>query len=92
MMISTLYPIDGQTDYHVHTVDELMLICSGYGEFIIGEQSYKIEAGFVLYAPAGKKHQCKNCSSETMQMACFCIPSLQTVDKMKGDKKLKNND
>ncbi len=89
LLISTLYPIDGQTDYHVHPVDEVIIICSGHGELIVEGESYPIETGSVLYAPAGVKHQCKNYSSETMQMVCFYIPALPTADKIKGDIEIK---
>ena len=75
-LISTLYPVDGQTDYHIHPVDEMILILSGRGEAIMGEEKTTIEPGSVIYAPTGVRHQCKNYSDESMRMACFYIPAL----------------
>lgn len=84
-LVSTLYPINGQTDYHIHPVDEMILICSGYGEVIVEGNATPIQKGSVLYAPAGIRHQCKNFSSETMQMACFYIPALPTAANIVKD-------
>ncbi|CEO87738.1 MAG: cupin domain-containing protein [Dysgonamonadaceae bacterium] len=76
LLISTLYPLNGQTDFHTHPVDEMIIIDSGKGELIIEDQHYSLEPGMVLYAPAGVRHQCKNYAAESMKMYCFYIPAL----------------
>lgn len=76
-LLSTLFPYEGKTDYHVHPVDELIFICSGYG-YSVDDNGEKtpLTPGSVIYAKAGLKHQCVNQSPETMKMACIYIPAL----------------
>lgn len=76
LMASNLYPDGGKTEYHIHDVDEAIYIVSGYGESIEEGVRNKVEAGCVIYIPAGRKHQVVNESVETMKMLCFFIPSL----------------
>lgn len=85
-LISTLYPLNGQTDFHTHPVDEMILILSGRGEAIIEEEHYELEPGMVIYAPAGVQHQCKNYAAESMKMACYYISSLpdEVIENLKG--------
>jgi len=86
-LLSTLFPYEGKTDYHTHPVDELIYICSGYG-YSLNEKEEKtpIKTGSVIYAKAGKKHQCVNESPETMRMACTYIPALpaEAVKKIRS--------
>ncbi|MBS3969411.1 MAG: cupin domain-containing protein [Clostridia bacterium] len=84
-LMSTLYPLTGQTDFHIHPVDEMILIITGKGEAIIEDKHYDLEPGSVIYAKAGVQHQCKNYSAESMKMACFYIPALpdELIKKIK---------
>ncbi|MGI6065752.1 MAG: cupin domain-containing protein [Bacillota bacterium] len=75
-LVSTLYPLNGQTDFHTHPVDEMIIIQSGHGELVIEDKTYVLEPGMVLYAPAGVRHQCKNYAAETMRMHCVYMPAL----------------
>ncbi len=86
-LLSTLFPFEGKTDYHTHTVDELIYITSGYGFSLADGKKIPIQAGSFIYAKAGEKHQCVNESNETMRLICIYIPALpeQIIQKIRSN-------
>jgi len=85
-LLSTLFPYEGKTDYHTHTVDELIYITSGYGYSLADGKKTPIQAGSFIYAKAGEQHQCVNESNETMRLICIYIPGLpeETITKIRS--------
>lgn len=83
-LVVNLYPVDGQTDYHTHPVDEMIYIISGWGEAIVDGEKHPLEPGTIIYAPKGTMHQCRNLSDTAMHMACYFTPSLpkDALDRM----------
>jgi len=84
-LLSTLYPYDGKTDAHEHSVDELIYVASGFGYSISSGEKALIGTGTLLYASAGEKHQVVNESNETMRLVCVYVPALpaQSVRKLR---------
>jgi len=88
-LLSTLFPYEGKTDSHVHPVDELIYIVSGYGYSLGGGQKTPVKTGTMVYASAGEEHQIVNESNETMRLLCVYIPALpdEVIAKFKGYRK-----
>lgn len=76
ILMSTLVPCHGRTGVHTHPVDEFIYIISGRGEGEEEGKVYDLVPGTIIYAPAEKKHDCRNFSNEPMQMLCIYVPSL----------------
>ena len=76
ILMSTIAPHHGETGVHTHPVDEFIYIISGRGEGEEEGEIYDLVPGTIIHASAGKKHNCKNFSDETMQMLCIYVPSL----------------
>lgn len=75
-LISTLFPLEGKTESHVHDVDELIYIESGYGYSVANGERTPVGPGTTVYAVAGEEHQLVNESHETMKLICVYIPAL----------------
>ena len=75
-LISTLFPLEGKTDNHVHDVDELIYVESGYGYSLADGKRSEVRPGTTVYAKAGEYHQIVNESPESMKLVCFYIPGL----------------
>jgi quercetin dioxygenase-like cupin family protein len=72
----TLYPIDGDTNWHTHPVDEMIYIVTGRGEAKVGDEKTVAEPGTIVYAKAGTYHQIQNFADQSMQMVCYFTPAL----------------
>lgn len=83
VLMSTLFPHQGKTGLHTHTVDEIIYVMNGRDEGQEGDRIFQIEPGIVMYIPAGVEHDCRNFSDETMRMLCIYVPSLPE-DKAKN--------
>lgn len=85
-LLSTLFPYEGKTDLHNHTVDELIYITSGYGYSVYGEKQTPVQAGSFIYAKAGEAHQVVNKSNESMRLVCIYIPALpqENIEKIRS--------
>ena len=75
-LMSSLVPRTGQTGRHVHPVDEVIYVSTGYGEGEEAGVTFTIEPGTLIYAQAGVEHDCRNLSDETMEMYCVYVPAL----------------
>lgn len=76
VLMSTIYPHGGQTGIHTHEVDEIIFVTTGRGKGVEGDETFDIQPGTVIYAPAGVEHDCRNLSDQTMQMVCIYSPAL----------------
>lgn len=90
-LMSTIAPHSGKTGVHTHPADEFIYIITGRGEGEEAGNTFKIEPGTIIYAPAGVEHDCRNFSDETMQMLCIYVPSLpgEVVEKITKNAKLR---
>ena len=76
VLMATLAPYTGRSGLHTHSVDEIMYVITGRGEGVEGDKRFKIEAGTIIYVPAGVQHECKNYGDDTMQIFCVYVPGL----------------
>lgn len=71
-------PGESAFPFHVHyQEDEIIFIVSGMGTYRFGDQSFPVESGDFLSAPAGRSevaHQLTNSGTETLKY--FCVSNL----------------
>jgi quercetin dioxygenase-like cupin family protein len=51
---------------HTHTVEDTFVVLSGTGKFTLGDETFSLEPGMAVLAPAGVKHGCTNDSDEPL--------------------------
>jgi quercetin dioxygenase-like cupin family protein len=56
---------------HTHKIEEAMVITKGKATCIDGDDTYELEPGDVILAPAGSKHLLGNRTSEPMTFIFF---------------------
>jgi len=61
------------TEYpmHTHRVEEAMVITKGIAIAVLGDETYTVEPGDVILAPAGIKHMLANRGNEPMEVLFF---------------------
>ncbi|MGB9662677.1 MAG: cupin domain-containing protein [Moorellaceae bacterium] len=66
----------GVIPLHIHKVEEVMHVVKGKGTLKLGEESYALEEGMVIHAPAGVKHSLSNEYGEPLKII-FAFPAVQ---------------
>ncbi|MFC1978127.1 cupin domain-containing protein [Chloroflexota bacterium] len=56
---------------HTHRIEETMVISKGTATAVLGDETYTLEPGDVILAPAGIKHMLANRSNEPMGFLFF---------------------
>ena len=56
---------------HTHRIEETMVITKGAATVVLGNETYTLEPGDVILAPAGVKHMLANNGSEPMGFLFF---------------------
>ncbi|MFQ6080300.1 MAG: cupin domain-containing protein [Candidatus Bathyarchaeia archaeon] len=70
-----IYPHTTAHPKHAHpTSEEILYVASGKGKAIIGEETFKVHPGVIIYVPPGTKHSFINESSETMKLLWIYAP------------------
>lgn len=49
-------PPGGEIGEEVHQLDQILVIVEGIGDAILDEKSSPIETGYLIFVPAGTKH------------------------------------
>ena len=65
-----------QNDLHCHEGFELLYIISGYGQAVLGDQTYELKADSLMVCPPGVMHRQINNSDETMKMLAIWTPAV----------------
>jgi putative monooxygenase len=79
LIVSTLSPLGGCTDFHAHTeAGELMIFMSGIGKAWLAGVEYPLKPGVALYAPPGVVHRTMNTGFEPLTIACVFVPPITT--------------
>jgi len=52
---------------HVHRIDEVFFFDAGMAEFRLGEETHRIVAGTIVFAPAGVPHATRNIGEEIVR-------------------------
>jgi len=91
VLMSTIVPHTGTTGAHTHDVDEIIYILTGRGLGVEGRETYDLEPGTVIYAPAGVEHECRNLGDDSMQLFCVFIPALpdEAVERITKNAKVR---
>ncbi len=77
LLLSTLAPNGGCTDFHAHDdKGELMIFMTGSGKAWIGDEEHELKPGVAMYAPPGVSHKTLNTGNEPLQIACVFIPAV----------------
>lgn len=61
---------------HTHRIEEAIVITKGTATAVLGDETYTLEPGDVILAPAGIKHMLANRGSEPMGFLFF-YPSIE---------------
>ena len=61
---------------HTHRIEETMVISKGTATVVLGDETYTLEPGDVILAPAGIKHTLANRGDEPMGFLFF-YPSVE---------------
>ena len=56
---------------HTHRIEEVMVITKGEATAVLGDETYTLAPGDVIFAPAGIKHNFANRSTEPMGFLFF---------------------
>ena len=56
---------------HTHRIEETMVIIKGVATAVLGDETYTLEPGDVILAPAGTKHTLANRGNEPMGLLFF---------------------
>jgi mannose-6-phosphate isomerase-like protein (cupin superfamily) len=79
LILSTLAPDGGCTDFHSHDEGgELMIFMSGQGKAWLEGKEYELKPGVALYAPPGMVHKTLNTGKDPLRIACVFIPAIST--------------
>jgi mannose-6-phosphate isomerase-like protein (cupin superfamily) len=77
VMILQTMPENFSTGLHIHLhADEFFYIVSGTGTATLGDETYAIEAGDVIFAPAGLKHRIRSEGEELVVLEFLDKPGL----------------
>jgi mannose-6-phosphate isomerase-like protein (cupin superfamily) len=68
------YKPDGVDPQHPHEQDEIYVVQSGNGNFVLGNQHQSFEAGDALFVPAGVAHRFEDFSSDFAAWVIFYGP------------------
>ncbi len=75
LLVSTLVPRGGCTDFHAHEKSgELMIFTSGKGKAWLEGVEYELKPGVALFAPPGKIHKTMNTGDEPLTIICVFVP------------------
>lgn len=66
----------GSMPLHTNLVEHEQYLLSGKARVIIGEESYLVQAGSVVFIPAGAAHAYVNTGSEPFRFLCL-VPNKQ---------------
>ena len=69
-----LYAPRGSDTQTPHAQDELYIIQTGSGDYVMGEERVVFEPGMVLFAPAGVAHHFENFSDDFVTWVIFWGP------------------
>lgn len=70
-----IYPYTTAHPKHVHlTSEEILYVASGKGKAMIGEKTFDVHPGVIVYVPPGTEHTFINESSETMKLLWIYAP------------------
>ena len=79
LIVSTLAPHGGCTDFHSHSeAGELMIFLSGSGKAWLEDREYELKPGVAIYAPPGVRHKTLNTGSDPLEIACVFTPAIST--------------
>ncbi len=65
----------GYTPFHHHPYEHEVLILSGKGQVIIGNNAYDVHSGSVVFVPPDVMHQFRNSGNGDLEFICV-IPNL----------------
>ena len=69
-----LYSPEGHDPQTPHDRDELYFVARGQAMFVDGDERYPVEAGSVLFVPAGKVHRFEEFSDDLAVWVAFYGP------------------
>ncbi len=75
LLISTLAPNGGCTDFHSHEASgELMVFTQGTGKAWLDGVEYELKPGVAMYAPPGVEHKTLNTGDTPLVIICVFVP------------------
>jgi quercetin dioxygenase-like cupin family protein len=69
-----------QNDLHTHEGFEILYIVTGFGKFVVGNETHEIKSDCLLIAPPGTPHRQINESDDTMKMLAVWTPPVLGKD------------
>src|SRR5215212_3882005 len=85
ILVEQTFKRNGKTPVHVHDQgDELFYVVSGRGTARLGEKVEAIDAGDVVFAPAGAVHQIANLKNDDPLKVVFFMSSPELVDEFRA--------
>lgn len=73
----------GHTPYHTHWAEHENFVFEGQGTVTIGEETYPIKPGYVIYVPPWVKHQYVNTGDTPLKFICS-IPTSRHAPNSKN--------
>lgn len=83
-LVVELYRPDGTDRQEPHSRDEVYVVISGTGEFVLGERRQPFQAGEVLFVPAGALHRFENFTPDFATWVFFYGPEGGEAEKGDG--------
>ncbi len=85
ILVEQTFQRNGKTPVHIHDQgDELFYVVSGRGTARLGDRIQAIEAGDVVFAPAGAVHQIANLKEDDPLRVVFFMASPELVEEFRA--------
>jgi quercetin dioxygenase-like cupin family protein len=85
ILVEQTFHRNGKTPVHIHDQgDELFYVVAGRGTARLGDRVEAIEAGDVVFAPAGAVHQIANLKHDDPLRVVFFMASPELVDEFRA--------
>jgi quercetin dioxygenase-like cupin family protein len=85
ILVEQTFQRNGKTPVHIHDQgDELFYVVSGRGTARLGDKVAAIEAGDVVFVPAGAVHQIANLKSDDPLRVVFFMATPQLVEEFRA--------
>lgn len=69
-----------------HRMAEVYAVTRGFGELVVGDQSYEVRAGSVIHIPANTPHQFFNISATSLEHLVLAAPPFDPTDVFVAEK------
>jgi mannose-6-phosphate isomerase-like protein (cupin superfamily) len=79
-------PVGGEIGMEKHTVDQTLVFVAGQGQAIVNGEKSDVQAGYLVFVPAGVQHNFKNTGPDELKLFTLYAPSEHAVGTLEKTK------